>query len=90
VSKRAELVAVGTALRTLREVAGLTQEELADKAFIHRTFVGRYERAERNVGILTIRKVLVALDRTWPDFARELDKLDPLRRPARREDRRRT
>lgn len=87
-SKRAELVAVGSALRSLREAAELTQEELADKAGVHRTLVGRYERAERNIGILTISKVLVALDKSWTEFGSELDKHDPRYRTARRDRRR--
>jgi len=89
VSKRADLVAIGNALRELREAAGLTQEELADKAAVHRTLVGRWERAERNVGILTILKVLAALDKTCTEFGRELDKHLARPRTTRREDRRR-
>ena len=88
-SKRAELVAIGNALREFREAAGLTQEELADIAAVHRTLVGRWERAERNVGILTILKVLAALDKSVTEFGRELDKHLARHRTARREDRRR-
>ena len=87
-SKRDELLAIGSTLRALREAAGLTQEELADKAHVNRTLVGRYERAERNIGVLTIQKVLDALDTSWTEFGREMDKHVKRDRAARREDRR--
>jgi transcriptional regulator with XRE-family HTH domain len=53
--KDPELVALGGRLRALREAAGLTQEELADSAGLHRTYVGQIERGGRN---LTYKNVL--------------------------------
>ena len=38
-------VKFGFAIRTRRETLGLTQEDLADKAQIHRTYVSDIERA---------------------------------------------
>lgn len=38
-------------LRTERKRLGLSQEELADIAGLHRTYVGSIERGERNVSI---------------------------------------
>jgi transcriptional regulator with XRE-family HTH domain len=49
-------------LRAERAKIGISQEELADRAHIHRTFVGSVERAERNVSIDNIERLAVALD----------------------------
>jgi len=40
----------------------MTQEELADKARIHRTYVGDIERGARNVALRNIEKLANALD----------------------------
>jgi len=41
-------------VRQLREEEGLSQEELATRAGLHRTYVGSVERAERNVTLSTL------------------------------------
>lgn len=40
--------AFGAVLREHRERAGLSQEDLADNAGLHRTYVGLLERGKRN------------------------------------------
>ncbi len=49
-------------LRAERAKIGISQEELADRAHIHRTFVGSVERAERNVSIDNIERLAIALE----------------------------
>jgi transcriptional regulator with XRE-family HTH domain len=52
---------VGFRVRELRQAAGLTQAQLADKCGLHRTFVGSVERGERNVALLSLRRIAQAL-----------------------------
>jgi transcriptional regulator with XRE-family HTH domain len=49
-------------LRSERAVRGLSQEQLADLAGLHRTYVGSVERAERNVSIDNIEQLAKALE----------------------------
>jgi transcriptional regulator with XRE-family HTH domain len=38
-------------LRRIRKNSGLSQEELADRAGLHRTYISSIERAERNISL---------------------------------------
>jgi ribosome-binding protein aMBF1 (putative translation factor) len=57
--KPRELVALN--IRRLRAQQGISQEELADRARLHRTYIGSIERSERNVSIDNIAKLADAL-----------------------------
>jgi transcriptional regulator with XRE-family HTH domain len=46
----------------MRQVKGLSQEELADRAGLHRTYVGSVERGERNISIDNIERLAKALE----------------------------
>jgi len=48
-------------LRLKRLELGLSQEELADLAGLHRTYVGSVERAERNISIDSMERLAHAL-----------------------------
>lgn len=48
-------------LREERTGRGISQEELADLAGLHRTYVGSVERGERNVSIDNMERLAVAL-----------------------------
>jgi transcriptional regulator with XRE-family HTH domain len=51
----------GDAIRVSREEAGMTQEELADKARMHRTYLSDIERGSRNVSLINIERLATAL-----------------------------
>jgi transcriptional regulator with XRE-family HTH domain len=51
----------GFAVRTRREELGLTQEDLAAKAGIHRTYLSDIERGSRNVSLINIERIAAAL-----------------------------
>ena len=53
--------AFGEHLRELRKKKGLTQEELADKAGMHFTYVGQIERGLRNPSLVNLHKLAKAL-----------------------------
>lgn len=70
-------VVLAANLRRLRSEQGLSQEGLADRAGIHRTYLGSVERAQRNIAVDNICRLAAALD---VDI-REL--FAPVRMPAR-------
>ena len=49
-------------LRQFRAERHLSQEMLADKAALHRTYVGSIERRERNVSIDNLERLATALE----------------------------
>ena len=51
----------GRTVRQLRRALGLSQEALADRAEIHRTYIGGIERGERNPTLTTIARLADAL-----------------------------
>lgn len=56
------LVALGAAIRAERLAQGLSQEVLADKANIDRSYMGGIERGEHNIAIVNLLKVAEALN----------------------------
>lgn len=55
-------------LRRARKELGLSQEELAERSGLHRTYVGSVERSERNVSIDNMELLARAVDRTLPQL----------------------
>jgi transcriptional regulator with XRE-family HTH domain len=70
---RPEREDLGKTLRALRERSALSQEALALRAGLHRTYLGGVERGERNPTFESLDKLLEACGVTWIEFAAELE-----------------
>ena len=51
----------GLAIKKRRSELGISQEELADRAQLHRTYIGGIERGHRNLSLENIEKLARAL-----------------------------
>jgi len=66
--------AFGKALKRFRASLGVSQEQLAERAELHRTYVGDVERGERNISLLNIAKIADALRIKPSKLVREMEK----------------
>ena len=64
---------LGKIIAGLRQSAGLSQEELADRAGIHRTYVSQIERGLKSPTIIMLLKVSRALDAAPSKIMRQLE-----------------
>ena len=55
------LLAFGRRVQELRKERNLSQEQLADLAGVHRTYIGMIERAEKNITLCNIVRIAKAL-----------------------------
>lgn len=60
--KRLENIAFGNRVREIRMKKGISQEELAFRSDLHRTYIGMVERAEKNISLSNIHKIAKGLD----------------------------
>ena len=66
--------AVGQAVRKLRMAKGISQEELAELAEIHRTSIGDVGRGTRNISLVNMSKVAAALDVPLSQLIAEMER----------------
>ena len=59
---------VGKRIKYLRKQMGISQEKLALKAGIDRTYLAGIENAKRNATLVSIEKIVNALDISLTDF----------------------
>ena len=61
-SDHQELIAFGSAVRSIRLDKGISQEALADLAGIDRSYMGGVERGEHNIALINIKRISDALE----------------------------
>ena len=59
---------VGKRIKELRNKLGISQEELAFRSEIHRTYIASLEVGKRNISIETLEKVVNALEVSMSEF----------------------
>ena len=62
----------GLVIKDLRKKQKLSQEELAEKAGVHRTYIGMIERGEKNVTLENINKLAKAFNLRMKDLFESL------------------
>lgn len=65
--------AIGTVLREFRIQRGLSQEQLATKAKMHRNYIGGLERGEKSPTFKSVGKLLAVLGVSWAELGHALD-----------------
>lgn len=70
---------IGQRILTLRKLQGMTQDELATRAGIQRTHLGRIESGKYNVAFTTIQAIAEALGMTVDMIDPSLANLAPLK-----------
>jgi transcriptional regulator with XRE-family HTH domain len=68
-------VDLGTVIKRRREGLSLSQEELAFRAGVHRTYVGGVERGERNITVLSLEKIAGGLGVAPSELLSEVERL---------------
>jgi transcriptional regulator with XRE-family HTH domain len=61
IQSRKVLVTFGVRVREARLAKGLSQEDLAEIAGLHRTYIGTVERGERNPALVNLVRIADAL-----------------------------
>ncbi|WDF55455.1 helix-turn-helix domain-containing protein [Mucilaginibacter sp. KACC 22063] len=59
---------IGLRIRECRKELGISQESLANKADIDRTYVTDVENGRRNISVENLEKILIALQIEFKDF----------------------
>lgn len=63
----------GQRVRSLRIERGLSQEDLAEKSGLDRTYISSLERGKRNVSLRNISAIALALQLTLAELFTEID-----------------
>ncbi len=67
------MIRYGQAVRKVRLEQGISQEELADRCGLHRTYISDVELGKRNISLENIERIAISLNRTLSDFFKEVE-----------------
>jgi transcriptional regulator with XRE-family HTH domain len=59
---------IGQRIKVLREVASMSQKDLAYTADLDRSYIASVENGQRNISIVNIEKIAIALKITLKEF----------------------
>lgn len=59
---------IGLKIAKRRNLLGISQEDLADKADLDRTYISGIERGKRNLSVFTLKKIIESLELKIKDF----------------------
>lgn len=68
---------VGLRVRNYRNLAGMTQEGLAERADVHPTYIGQVERGEKNMTLESMHRIAGALNVSMSQLLENLDETGP-------------
>ena len=61
-------IKIGQRIRQLREISSMSQKDLAYSADLDRSYIASIENGSRNVSIVNIEKISIALNVTLKEF----------------------
>ena len=67
------LTRYGQAVRKIRLERGISQEELADRCGLHRTYISDIELGKRNLSLENIERIAMSLNKTLSEFFKEVE-----------------
>ena len=62
------LTRYGQAVRKIRLAQEISQEELADRCGLHRTYISDIELGKRNLSLENIERIAISLNKSLSDF----------------------
>ena len=67
------LTRYGQAVRKIRLAQEISQEELADRCGLHRTYISDVELGKRNLSLENIERIAISLNKTLSEFFKEVE-----------------
>lgn len=67
------LIRYGQAVRKVRLEQSISQEELADRCGLHRTYISDIELGKRNLSLENIERIAISLNKTLAEFFKEVE-----------------
>ena len=61
-------IKIGNRIKELRGKLGISQEELGFRSGVHRTYIASLEVGKRNISIVTLEKIVNALEVSLSEF----------------------